>query len=121
MINVGHVPARRYEDPLDEVDALNECRIEFRLWDGSLEPGRVQAQIALSAALVGYAARTAHWPPRPPLAERAGVVGPDDPGFAAHTAGVRELIDLLATTDEQKRQFAALWAAGAAPHLRART
>lgn len=111
IVNIGHVPAERPEDDGDAFIETQECRIEFRLWDGSLDPGRIQAQILASAALVGYASRTPHHTlPPPPAAPRW--CRPDAPGFAAFSAAVRELIDLVAVTAEQKRQLAALWAAG---------
>jgi len=101
-------------------------RLEFRLFDAAGHPGRSQALIVLAAALIGYASATAgadplpaRTPAPPPTAPSApalpAIPAPDGPGFAAATVGIRELIDLVATTDTDKHLLAALWAYGAYP------
>lgn len=119
-INIEHIPSTRSADQdgtdVEDTASHDGCRIEFRLWDGSLEPGRIQAQVAVSAALVDYASRTARHPVQRPHQRRPWRrVAPGHPEFGEATAAARELIDLLAASDGQKRQFAALWAAGAYP------
>lgn len=115
IVNIGHVPAVRPEDDGDAFLEGQECRVEFRLWDGSLELGRIQAQVLASTALVGYASRTPHHTLPPPPVEHRWC-RPGDPDFASFSATARELIDLVAVTDDQKRQLAALWAASTYRH-----
>jgi len=94
------------------------ARLEYRLFDAALHPGRSQALILLAAALTGYATATAT-ATEPPLAPRRPTAVPlplpGDPGFGEATAGIRELIDLIATTVTDKHLLAALWAYGAYP------
>lgn len=94
-----------------------EAHLEFRCWDGSLSPSRIQAQIKLSLALADYAARHPDEPaaPVPPHRSRAAS---DDPGaveIEALTQPIRTLIDLLFRRDSDKRQIAALWAVASRP------
>lgn len=115
-INIGHLHDDSGYEGLD-----NDCRIEYRLWDGSLEPGRIQAQVALSVALTDYASRTAD--AEPLKGEQAGywygpATEPGDTNFATSTRPIREFLDEICTSDGQKRQFAQLWAAGAWSHRR---
>jgi hypothetical protein len=49
--NIGHIATSR------TAHDANSSRVEFRLWDGSLEPGRIQAQIKMSTAMLDYTAR----------------------------------------------------------------
>lgn len=111
-INIEHLWGYDSGPDDEEGNPVNDCRVEFRIWDGSLEPGRIQAQVALSVALIDYASRTAD--DEPFKGEPAGWSGrwPGDPHFAESTRPVREFLDLISTSDGQKRQFAALWAAG---------
>ncbi|HEY5880970.1 MAG TPA: amidoligase family protein [Nakamurella sp.] len=108
--NITHIA------PSTSSSGAMSSRVEFRLWDGSLEPGRIQAQIRMSTALLDYSARNRGL--TIDTAQRAGPVtlNPDHADFADHTDQVRGLIDHLFRRDEEKRQVAALWAAG----LRAR-
>lgn len=121
-VNFGHV--REAPD-----DAVGQSRLEFRLWDGSAQPGRVQAQIKVSLALAGYALH--HDSPRESVAAER-VLGnggesdadlrltqadldrpdPDDPGWLRRTARTRELLDLLFRRDQDKQQVLAAWASG---------
>jgi hypothetical protein len=94
------------------------------VFDASLQPGRMQAQVKLAAALTDYAARHPR-PSGPAGGTRLQAAGDDQPNrvfghpdevdeqtWAAATAGVRTLIDRLFRRDVDKRQIAALWAAG---------
>lgn len=104
---------------LSELDTANPetSHLEFRLFDASLQPGRIQAQVKLAVALTDYAARTEIDPhtPRRPLglgaadaaARGRGVTERFEP---SHTAGIRQLIDQLFRRDIDKQQIAALWA-----------
>lgn len=93
----------------------NDTRVEFRLWDSTLDPGRIQAQAKISTALVDFAAAGGH-----PVDQRrdyrvSPVPAPysDPDGFAEATRSVRILIDKLFHRDQDKEQAMALWAAGA--------
>jgi len=44
--NIGHIATSR------TAPTANSSRVEFRLWDGSLEPGRIQAQVKMSTAML---------------------------------------------------------------------
>lgn len=100
--------------------------VEFRAWDGSLDPATIQARIKLSVAMTDAAFRDRGYtstgpepvgmhaaqygtatPPAPPGAD------PDtglDPVRARSTKSVRRLADLLFTRHEDKAQVAGLFA-----------
>jgi hypothetical protein len=104
--NIAHIAPSRNST------TANSSRVEFRLWDGSLEPGRIQAQIKMSTAMLDYTARNRDLVF--PADERtpAGTLNPDRAEFAEHTGQIRGLIDELFRRDIDKQQAAALWAAG---------
>ena len=104
--NIAHIAPSRNST------TANSSRVEFRLWDGSLEPGRIQAQIKMSTAMLDYTARNRDLVF--PADERtpAGTLNPDRAEFAEHTGQIRGLIDELFRRDVDKQQAAALWAAG---------
>lgn len=94
-------------------------RIEFRFPDASHDPGVIQAQINLCAAMTNYVrdhdvptgehrplntARQQGW-------ARNLMAAPTD-AFAEHTQPVRQLIDTLFIADRDRRQIAALWGHG---------
>jgi len=110
-VNLMHIPTS------DDADARDAARIEFRLWDGSIEPGRIQAQIKLSAALLDHvSAGSDVFADGPPGRSRAtDLPHPryDPEGFTKETSEIRTLIDALFHRDCDKQQAAALWAAGA--------
>ena len=106
-VNVAHIADRSTDL------AAASSRIEFRLWDGSLDPARIQAQVKLSAALLDYSSQNRSLTfadPRP----QGGRLNPDHDDFAAGTQHVRHLIDELFRRDEDKQQVTRLWAAGLA-------
>lgn len=110
-VNLMHIPTS------DDADACDAARIEFRLWDGSIEPGRIQAQIKLSAALLDHvSAGSDVFADGPPGRSRAADLPHpryDSEGFTKETSEIRTLIDALFHRDCDKQQAAALWAAGA--------
>lgn len=92
-----------------------QAHAEFRCWDGSLAPSRIQAQIKLSLALTDYAARHPGEPPGRPTPSAAGggsvmQTDPSGPEFAEASRPIRLLIDRLFRRDADKQQIAALWA-----------
>lgn len=108
-VNLSHIPDDT-TDPTTSADA----RLEWRLWDGSLVPGRVQAQIRLSAAITDYCSRHHRTPPAADVTTAAvgGYLRPDHPDFDTQTLGIRTLIDTLFRRDQDKQQIMALWTAG---------
>ena len=104
--NIGHIATSR------TAHDANSSRVEFRLWDGSLEPGRIQAQIKMSTAMLDYSARNRNLTFDADERTPAGTINPDRPEFAEHTRQIRGLIDELFRRDSDKQQAAALWAAG---------
>lgn len=112
-VNLDHIPSTR-----DAVDA-DSSRIEFRLWDASLDPGTVQAQIKVSAALLDFVAAGGGAPAGWRKAEESGdgdrhVPHPSSnrEEFTERTERARWLIDSLFHRDVDKVQAAALWASG---------
>jgi hypothetical protein len=104
--NIGHITSSRHDA------AANSSRVEFRLWDGSLEPGRIQAQVKMSTAMLDYTARNRDLALDAGDRTPAGTLNPDHSEFAEHTRQIRGLIDQLFRRDTDKQQAAALWAAG---------
>jgi len=74
-INFGHVQTTTDTAP-------GQSRLEFRLWDSTAQPGRVQAQIKVSLAMVGFALHH-DTPAEAPSAERAWAT----PGSSTGTGG----------------------------------
>ncbi|MGI8416840.1 MAG: amidoligase family protein [Nakamurella sp.] len=104
-VNVAHIAGRSTDNH------AAASRIEFRLWDGSLDASRIQAQVKMSAALVDYSSRNRSLTftgPRP----AGGQLNPDHHDFADQTQQVRGLIDELFRRDEDKQQITRLWATG---------
>jgi hypothetical protein len=93
--------------------------VEFRMWDGSLDPGVVQTQIKVSLGLTEAAFRTAREaPPRGGAREPLGTHRRNRPGrgrlrgeqWQADTASFRDLVDSLFRRAQDKAQAAALFA-----------
>jgi len=121
-INFGHV-----QTTTDT--ALGQSRLEFRLWDSTVQPGRVQAQIKTSLAMAAFALDH-DTPAEAPSAERAlgnaseqyrdrrvtqadlDHPDPEDSGWVHRTAPVRQMIDQLFRRDIDKQQILAAWASG---------
>lgn len=95
--------------------------VEFRLWDGTLNPGVIQTQVKLSLGLTAAAFRNGgEHPARPrtPLGTGLGAWPPAsrDPRSAAwrsETAGFRALMDEVFHRTRDKAQATALFAATA--------
>lgn len=121
-INFGHVQTTTDTSP-------GQSRLEFRLWDSTAQPGRVQAQIKTSLAMAAFALHH-DTPTEAPAAERAlgnaserhrdrritradlDYPDPDDSGWVHRTAPIRQMIDQLFRRDIDKQQILAAWASG---------
>jgi len=121
-INFGHVQTTTDTAP-------GQSRLEFRLWDSTAEPGRVQVQIKMSLAMAAFALHH-DTPVEAPNAERAlgNAAGthldervtradldypdPEDSGWIHRTAPTRQMIDQLFRRDIDKQQILAAWASG---------
>ncbi len=94
-------------------------RIEFRFPDASHDPGVIQAQVSLCAAMTGYV-RTNDVQPsghRPLHTARSqgwarNLMTASETEFEERTRPIRTLIDTLFTTQQDRRQIAALWGRG---------
>lgn len=97
-------------------DDPQRSHLEFRLFDASLQPGRIQAQVKLALALTAYSAQHAISPLEPcnhlgSGTHRQKVLRSSGEWFdPVTTAPIRHLIDRLFRRDDDKRQIAALWA-----------
>lgn len=104
LINIAHV---------GRTSAMGgPSRVEYRLWDGSIDPGRIQAQIRMSTALQDYAARDRALAFTAAGRGDSGPISPDHDDFAVRTTQIRTLLDTLFRRDQDKTQAAALWASG---------
>ena len=91
----------------------SQSRIEFRLWDASLEAPRTQAQIRMSTALLDYATHDRSAVDAFTQQDATRAVNPADvDALAASTSNLRVLFDRLFRRDEDKHQALALWATG---------
>lgn len=97
----------------------SSARIEFRFPDASHNPGVIQAQVNLCAALTNYVRDNDVQPGTVrPLhsARRAGwarnLMALPAAEFEEHTRPIRTLIDTLFTSDLARQQIAALWGHG---------
>ena len=104
--NIAHIAPSRNST------TANSSRVEFRLWDGSLEPGRIQAQVKMSTAILDYTARNRDLTVTADDRAQPGSMNPDSGEFTGQTQQVRALIDDLFRRDTDKHQAAAMWAAG---------
>ena len=97
----------------------SSSRIEWRFPDASHDPGVIQAQVSLCAAMTNYV-RTVDVQPdihRPLHTARRGgwarnLMAANSNEFEERTRPVRTLIDTLFTSDRDRRQIAALWGRG---------
>lgn len=111
-INLGHMP--------DEYNApSSSSRVEVRIFDSTLDPGRIQAQVALSVALVAAGRRgepvTLAAEPAGTHRRTYGSSRLEGEAWEASTASFRGLVDLVAaqglSTDEHRQQLTHLFAA----------
>jgi len=108
MVNLTHIPS-----DTEFRESADSARIEFRWWDGSMEPGRIQAQIKVSAALLDHVSAGGATNATNGDEDEPAHPNHDPDGFVRDTRKVRVLIDTLFHRDRDKQQAAALWAAGA--------
>lgn len=91
--------------------------VEFRMWDSTLDPSVIQAQIVTSLAMTESAYRDSDYTPGPrrrvgaALAQsRAAVDANPDRAQRAETAGVRSFVDRIVRRTADKRRIATLFA-----------
>lgn len=107
MINLDHVPA-------EGAPVQSSTRVEVRIFDGSLDPGRIQANAKLSLGLVAASVRGIEVPTE---IERAGTHRARNTGangrarrlrgeeWETDMRSARQLADTLFTREEDKKQF----------------
>ena len=120
MINLDHVPA-------EGQPVTSSTRVEVRVFDGAVDPGRIQTNVKVALGLVNAAARGAA---TPDTTEAAGTHRATNMGsngrmrrlsgdeWRADTASFRSLADTIFTREEDKRQLtyafaSSRWQAGA--------
>lgn len=85
--------------------------VEFRMWDGSLDPGVIQAQIKTSLMLTEMAIISEFDGQEEPLGSHASEnMGTDNDGTEEDTANFRRLLDSMWARTADKEQLAALFA-----------
>ena len=93
--------------------------VEFRMWDSSLDPGVIQAQVKLSLGMAHAAFRSMgeRWGTREPVGTHRQRNAPPPRGrrlrgaaWRADTASFRRLVDRVFSRDEDKAQATALFA-----------
>jgi Putative amidoligase enzyme len=113
LVNLDHVPG--------EGDSVRpSTRVEVRVFDGTVDPGRIQMNIKTSLALVEAAVRGEEPPPRDQWepagshwsrysanGRRRSLRGDE---WEEDTQSTRRMADLLFTREEDKRQFVSAWA-----------
>ncbi|MEV4506627.1 amidoligase family protein [Streptomyces klenkii] len=104
------------------VDGRSSDHAEFRMWDGSLEPGVIQAQVNVSLGLANAALREAGTdplPPREPVGSQRAALARDGLSrrrlsgerWQQSTASFRSMVDRIFPREENRAQAAALFAA----------
>ncbi|MEU5421445.1 amidoligase family protein [Streptomyces sp. NPDC020667] len=95
---------------------------EFRMWDGSLNPGVIQAQVNVSLGLANASLREAGTdplPPREPVGSQRAALSRDGLSrrrlsgerWQQSTATFRSMVDRIFTREENRAQATALFAA----------
>ncbi len=113
MNNHGHNLAVNFESIHGE-----NGHIEYRLWDGSLNPSVIQTQVNLSLGITDYASRTSGssipmFNNRKQLGSslsRYGTTRLDVERWKDATYGFRRLVDTILVSDKNKEQATALFA-----------
>jgi hypothetical protein len=104
---------------LDAVSGRPQDHVEYRMWDGSLDPGVIQTQVKVSLALTDHAYRTADVPsyasePLGTHQARNQGLGRGQrltgEGWRADTSSFRAMVDKLFTRAVDKAQATALFA-----------
>lgn len=110
----------QHDRPLNfaAVSGQSSDHVELRIWDGTLDPGAIQAQVAISVGMVEAARAGRTCPPeqasgqvgghRQANAGRGALRGAD---WEADTAPFRFFVDRALSTPQAKAQAAALYAA----------
>jgi hypothetical protein len=109
--NSGHHLGLNFES----VAGNRSDHVEYRMWDGSLDPGVIQAHINVSLAMTAAGSRGGY---APPSAEPVGTHLARNPGrrrlrgeqWRQSTAGFRQLADTLFRRQANAAQAAALFA-----------
>lgn len=113
MINLDHVPA-------EGAPVVNSTRVEVRIFDGSVDPGRIQANVNMSLALVNAAVRGVDVPSNPERAgtHRASNVGSNGrmrrlrgEAWESDTKSFRTFVDTLFSRERDKKQLTYAFAA----------
>ncbi|MEU6738088.1 hypothetical protein [Streptosporangium sandarakinum] len=97
---------------MSDAQGLPSDHLEFRLWDGHVDPGIIQTRIKLSLALAELASREFDdIPPPERLGHHEERLRSGEPvSRAEETASFRALVDLLYTRTADKEQLIALFA-----------
>lgn len=93
--------------------------VEYRMWDGSLDPGVIQAQVKVSLGVTEEAFRLAHQTPSLHLQEPVGSHLARNPreqrltgeAWQEDTESIRRLVDTIFHREQDKAQATALFAA----------
>ncbi|MFI1258958.1 amidoligase family protein [Streptomyces netropsis] len=104
------------------VEGRSSDHAEFRMWDGSLEPGVIQAQVNVSLGLANAALREAgtdRLTPREPVGSQRAALARDGLSrrrlsgerWQQSTASFRSMVDRIFPREENRAQAAALFAA----------
>jgi hypothetical protein len=110
-VNQGHHLGVNFQS----VNGTRADHVEFRMWDGSLNPGVIQAQVNLSLAMTAAGSRGGY---TPPPAEPVGTHAARNPDrrrlrgsqWRQSTASFRQLADTLYRRAGNSAQAAALFA-----------
>jgi hypothetical protein len=109
--NTGHSLGVNFES----VAGSRSDHVEYRMWDGSLDPGVIQAHVNISLAMTAAGSRGGY---TPPPADPVGTHQARNPGrrrlrgeqWRESTAGFRQLADTLFRRQANAAQAAALFA-----------
>jgi hypothetical protein len=113
--NTGHGLALN----LESIDGRDNDHVEFRMWDGSLDPGVIQTQIKVSLGITDAAFREAHSPDLPnegrvdtvgTHAVRHGRRRLSGAEWRESTRSFRNLVDNIFRRDVDKAQATSLFA-----------
>lgn len=111
MAHIGHHTALNYAG----VEGSHKDHVEFRAWDGSLNPALIQAQVKMSAALTVAAVRNGERGavlPREPLgSHRRRAAAGEALDAVQDSATARMFIDTLFSRPQDKAQMARLYGA----------
>jgi hypothetical protein len=113
--NEGHGLGLNFES----VAGYRSDHVEFRMWDSSLDPGVIQAQVKLSLGLTqaAFSSPRRSWGPREAVGTHRSANTQHGPrrrlrgeAWRADTASFRQLVDRVFTRDVDREQATALFA-----------